>query len=114
MLNYPISIVKLKILRPISGAHPCTPAYINSPAQGRTDPMGIRAMPWGPPPKGTHHTFKKNANEIKCLRKKGNFHLTTEETLSQGRLWAPLARIYHKFLRIIGKERFPKTFPSRS
>ena len=24
--------------------------------QGRTDPMGIRAMPWGPPPKGAHQT----------------------------------------------------------
>ena len=26
--------------------------------QGRTDPMGIRAMPWGPPPKGALQTLK--------------------------------------------------------
>ena len=37
--------------------------------QGRTDPMGIRAMPWGPPPKGAHQTSKNNANN-KNLRQK--------------------------------------------
>ena len=31
--------------------------------QGRTDPMDIRAMPWGPPPKGAHQTFKNNSNQ---------------------------------------------------
>ena len=27
--------------------------------QGRTDPMGIRAMPWGPQPKGGPPNFHK-------------------------------------------------------
>ena len=38
--------------------------------QGRTDPMGIRAMPWGPPPKGAHQTSKNNANQQKSVMKK--------------------------------------------
>ena len=33
--------------------------------QGWTDPTGIRAMPWGPPPKGSHQTSKKHANQQK-------------------------------------------------
>ena len=31
--------------------------------QGRTDPMGIRAVPLGPLPKGAHQTSKNNANQ---------------------------------------------------
>ena len=38
--------------------------------QGRTDPMGIRAMPWGPPPNGAHQTSKNNANQQKSVTKK--------------------------------------------
>ena len=38
--------------------------------QGRTDPMGIRAMPWGPPPKGAHQTSKNNAFQQKSVTKK--------------------------------------------
>ena len=32
--------------------------------------MGIRAMPWGPPPKGAHQTSKNNANQQKSVTKK--------------------------------------------
>ena len=38
-------------------------------AQGWTDPMGIRAMPWGQPPKGAHKTFKNNANQQRSVIK---------------------------------------------
>ena len=36
---------------------------------GWTDPMGIRAMPWGPPPKGAHQIFKNNANQERSAAK---------------------------------------------
>ena len=39
-------------------------------SKGRTDPMGIGAMPWGPPPKGVHQTSKNNANQQKSVTKK--------------------------------------------
>ena len=38
-------------------------------AQGWTDPMAIRAMPWGPPPKGAHLTSKNNANQQRSVTK---------------------------------------------
>ena len=38
--------------------------------QGQTDPMGVRAMPWGPPPKGAPQTFKNNASQQKSVTKK--------------------------------------------
>ena len=43
--------------------------------QGRTDPMGIRAMPWGPPPKGAHQTSQNNANQQKSETKKAQLSL---------------------------------------
>ena len=78
--------------------------------QGRTDPMGVRALPWGPSPKGAHQTSKNNANEIKSLTKSQLLFDNRKKT-SQSRLWAPLARIYHLFLHILSAdERFPKIF----
>ena len=50
------------------------------PEQGRTDPMGIRAMPWGPPPKGANQTFKNNAYQQKSVAEKLILHLITGET----------------------------------
>ena len=38
--------------------------------QGRTDPMGIRAMPWGPPPREAPQTSKNNANQQKSVTRK--------------------------------------------
>ena len=37
-------------------------------AQGRTDPMGIRAMQWGPSPKGAHETSKNIVNQQKSAQ----------------------------------------------
>ena len=34
---------------------------------GRTDPTGIREMPWGPPPKGAQQNSKTNANQQKFV-----------------------------------------------
>ena len=34
--------------------------------------MGIRAMPWDPPPKGAHLAFKNNANKQRSVRKTGS------------------------------------------
>ena len=39
-------------------------------AQGRTDPMGIRAMQWGPSPKGAHETSKNIVNQQKSVATK--------------------------------------------
>ena len=46
--------------------------------QGRTDPMGIRAMPWGPPPKGAHQISKNNANQQKSVTKKAQLSFDEE------------------------------------
>ena len=34
--------------------------------------MGIRAMPWGPPPMGAHQTSKNNVNRQKSVTKKAD------------------------------------------
>ena len=41
-----------------------------SDGQWRTDPMGIRAMPWGPPPKAAHQTSLNNAHQQESVTKK--------------------------------------------
>ena len=46
-----------------------THAHVWAPGLGRTDPVGIRAMPWGPPPYGAHQTSKNNANQQKSVKK---------------------------------------------
>ena len=48
--------------------------------QGRTDPMGIRAMPWGPPPKGARQTSKNNVYQQKSVAKMLILHLIKGET----------------------------------
>ena len=50
--------------------------------QGRTDPMGIRAMPWGPPQKGAHQTFKNNANQQKLEAKKAQPSLDNSRNIA--------------------------------
>ena len=47
--------------------------------------MGIRAMPWGPPPKGAQLTSKNNANQQKFVMRKAQLAV---ETLSGRRQWA--------------------------
>ena len=44
-----------------------THAHIWALGLGWTDPMVIRTMPWGPPPKGAQQNLKKNANQQKFV-----------------------------------------------
>ena len=45
--------------------------------------MGIRAMPWGPPPKGAHQTSKNNAYQQKSVAKNLILHVITTETFPE-------------------------------
>ena len=55
--------------------------YSSNNDQGRTDPMGIRAMPWDPPPKGAHQICKNNANQQKSVTKKTQLSFDEERKI---------------------------------
>ena len=64
--------------------------------QGRTDPMGIRAMQWGPPPKGAHHTSKNNANQQISVAKKAQLAFDNGRNIVRKKaVGAPHQRINH-------------------
>ena len=67
--------------------------------QGRTDPMGIRTMPWGPPPKGARQTSKNNANQQKFVMRNAQFafdnskkHCQEEDSGQLSLWWRPWAQ----------------------
>ena len=77
----------------------CNPMYLDG--QGRTDPMGIRAMPWGPPPKGAHQTSQNNANQQISITKQAQPSLANiGNIVMKHSLWGPLVRIRKDFLNI--------------
>ena len=61
--------------------------------------MGIRAMPWGPPPKGAHQTSKNHANQQKSVMKKAQLALDNRRTIVRNKAVGPPPhqRINHLF-----------------